>query len=43
MAHRAFPDMAHGWVPRGDAGEAAVARDVEAALKAATDFFGARL
>ena len=44
VAHRAFPDMAHGWVPRGDAaGDAAVARDVEAALKAATEFFAARL
>ena len=43
IAHRAFPDMAHGWVPRGDASDAAVERDVEAALKAVTDFFGARL
>ena len=40
---RAFPDMSHGWVPRGDASDPAVARDVEAALKAATDFFAAKL
>jgi len=40
---QAFPEMKHGWVPRGDAADAAVARDVEAALKAATDFLGKHL
>lgn len=38
-----FPEMKHGWVPRGDASDPAVARDVERALKAATDFFSARM
>ena len=32
---RAFPEMKHGWVPRGDATDAAIARDVKEALKEA--------
>jgi hypothetical protein len=34
-----FPHMKHGWVPRGDASDPNVARDVAVALKAANDFF----
>ena len=34
----AFPEMAHGWVPRGDASDPAVARDVKAALEIASAF-----
>ena len=43
VASRAFPDMQHGWVPRGDTSDPAVARDVELALKASTDFFAKHL
>lgn len=34
-----FPDMKHGWVPRGDVSEAEIARDVQKALDTATSFF----
>ena len=34
-----FADMQHGWVPRGDASDPNVARDVEAALARACAFF----
>ena len=34
-----FPEMKHGWVPRGDASDATVARDVQKALDEAIAFF----
>lgn len=34
-----FPDMKHGWVPRGDTGDDVVKRDVERAINTATAFF----
>mmetsp|Transcript_93870 Transcript_93870/g.269074 ORF Transcript_93870/g.269074 Transcript_93870/m.269074 type:complete len:240 (-) Transcript_93870:247-966(-) len=34
-----FPDMAHGWVCRGDMSDATVTRDVEAAMKHMVEFF----
>jgi len=34
-----FPDMAHGWVVRGDLSDDKVQRDVKAALELATAFF----
>lgn len=34
-----FPDMVHGWVPRGDASDEKVARDVKAAISEVTSFF----
>jgi dienelactone hydrolase len=40
---RVFKDMKHGWVPRGDAADPAVARDVEAALRRAAEFFHEKL
>jgi len=38
-----FADMQHGWVPRGDASDPAVARDVADALARAVAFFEAHL
>lgn len=38
-----FPEMKHGWVPRGDSTVEAVARDVQAALEASIAFFKAHL
>lgn len=38
-----FPDMKHGWVSRGDASDAAIARDVEKALKGGFAFFANHL
>jgi len=35
----AFPDMSHGWVSRGDVGDAAVKRGVEAAMTRAIAYF----
>ena len=35
-----FPEMAHGWVPRGDVGEEGVGKGVEDALGACVEFFG---
>ena len=40
---KTFPDMRHGWVPRGDATEAPIARDVQAALDQVTAFFAEQL
>jgi hypothetical protein len=34
-----FPDMKHGWVPRGDVSAPEVARDVQQALDTAVTFF----
>ena len=34
-----YPEMAHGWVPRGDLSKPEVARDVEAVMGAAIAFF----
>lgn len=34
-----FPDMQHGWVPRGDTKDATIARDVEKALNESSAFF----
>ena len=34
-----FPDMSHGWVPRGDISKPEVARDVQKALDTAVAFF----
>lgn len=34
-----FPDMQHGWVPRGDTSDPLVARDVKKAVSEATGFF----
>jgi len=34
-----FPEMKHGWVPRGDITDAATARDCELAINAALAFF----
>jgi len=34
-----FPDMAHGWVPRGDTKDPNVARDVQKCLDLSTTFF----
>lgn len=39
----AFPDMRHGFVLRGDAGDSAVARDVTASLAIAVEFFSSHL
>jgi len=36
---REFPDMAHGWVVRGDLSDATVARDVRIAMDLSTSFF----
>lgn len=38
-----FPDMVHGWVTRGDYGNADVKRDAEIALSVALEFFGKHL
>jgi len=38
-----FPDMQHGWVIRGDTSDAAVARDVTAAVNEVTAFFDEHL
>lgn len=38
-----FPEMAHGWVSRGDLADEAVKRDVEAAMKLAIDFLKEKL
>mmetsp|Transcript_23918 Transcript_23918/g.54669 ORF Transcript_23918/g.54669 Transcript_23918/m.54669 type:complete len:246 (+) Transcript_23918:65-802(+) len=38
-----FPDMAHGWVSRGDLSDEAVKRDTEAAMKHMVDFFKEKL
>ena len=38
-----FKEMAHGWVPRGDASKPEVARDVAAALDMAAGFFRSHL
>ena len=39
-----FPDMAHGWVTRGDvANDPAIARDVDLAMKMTKDFLDAHL
>ena len=40
---KAFPDMAHGWTCRGDLADAAVARDIDEALKAAKLFLAKHL
>jgi len=34
-----FPDMAHGWVPRGDTKDDKVSRDVKKCLESSTAFF----
>lgn len=34
-----FPEMSHGWVSRGDISEAAVARDVEVAMRKGIEYF----
>jgi dienelactone hydrolase len=34
-----FPDMQHGWVPRGDTGDERVARDVKKAIETVCAFF----
>ena len=34
-----FPEMKHGWVPRGDASDDNVARDVKLAIETCTNFF----
>ena len=38
-----FADMKHGWVPRGDVADAAVRRDVAAAMTEAVAYFAAHL
>ena len=38
-----FNEMTHGWVPRGDLGDAAVARDVQRAIDEIVAFFNAHL
>eukprot|EP00941_MAST-03F_sp_MAST-3F-sp1_P003855 g3855.t1 len=38
-----FPEMMHGWVPRGDAKDAKVARDVNKALDLVSNFFKSNL
>lgn len=40
---RAFPEMRHGWVPRGDAKDAAIARGVQEALQEVSAFLTANL
>lgn len=37
--YQEFPDMEHGWVPRGDASDETVARDVKAAMELAKGYF----
>ena len=39
----AVPDMAHGWVPRGDLAKPEVVRDVTKAIELAVDYFSANL
>ena len=34
-----FPEMIHGWVPRGDLGDLAVKRDVKGAIEGAVEFY----
>jgi len=38
-----FPEMKHGWVPRGDATVKEIARDVTAALTVVSKFFDSQL
>ena len=38
-----FPDMKHGWVPRGDSSDASVARDVQKSLEVTCKFFHEKL
>ena len=38
-----FPDMAHGWVPRGDTSDGKVKRDVQKSLETACKFFHDKL
>ena len=38
-----FPDMAHGWVPRGDTSDEKVKRDVQKSLETACKFFHDKL
>ena len=38
-----FPEMVHGWVPRGDVSEPAIARDVDLAMKMTKDFLDTHL
>ena len=42
-ASEVFPEMKHGWVSRGDITDAAVKRDVEAALTRSIAFFKTNL
>ena len=37
--YQEFPEMQHGWVPRGDIADEAVARDVKLAMEMAKGFF----